>query len=92
MSPTYRNNLDRQQQRRELECGCAKKMTVAFEELEAIWARIAEINAVPFADIEWTKDGVPLNVSPKMVDDWRFVGMSNATFPEFYPLEPANTD
>ncbi len=62
-------------------------MQISFEEVEAIRSRLAEINSIPFSDIEWTRDGKPLSVTAKEADDWRFIGLSNACFVEFYGAE-----
>lgn len=56
---------------------------VKCEEVEALYARLAEINAIPFRDIQWTRRGKPLAVSEKTIDDWKFVGLCNTNFVEF---------
>jgi hypothetical protein len=59
-------------------------MIVSVEEIEAIHARLDEINAAPFEEITWTKGGVPVVVPDDEVQEWRFIGMSNTSFPEFW--------
>lgn len=66
-------------------------MIVSLEEIEAMQARRAEINAVPLAEITWTRNGVPLPVSKERIEDWKFVGMSNIAFPEFFGFEEAKS-
>lgn len=61
-----------------------QKTIVSFEEVEAIRARRQEINAIPFSEIEWTRGGKPLVLTPDEIESWRFVGMSNVAFIEFY--------
>jgi len=63
------------------------KVQVSFEEVEAMVRRFDEINSIPFTDIEWTRNGKPLVVTPGEADEWRFIGMSNTTFVETYDGE-----
>ena len=56
---------------------------VSFEEVEALHRRLEEINAMPFDEIQWTRNGEPMYVPPERAEAWRFIGLSNASFVEF---------
>lgn len=60
--------------------------TVSVEEVKALKARLHEINALELSDITWTENGKPIEIKPSHIDDWRFIGLSNADFiaSEFY--------
>ena len=60
---------------------------VSFEEIESLKARLREINAVPFAEIEWTTGGWTIAVPPAVADHWRFIGLNNSDFAELYDVE-----
>lgn len=64
---------------------------VSFEEVEALQSRLREINAIPFAEIEWTRDGKSVPVSAEVAERWRFIGMTNATFVELREEVQAET-
>ena len=66
-------------------------MQISFEEVEALHKRLAGINRIPFADIEWTRGGQPLVVTPEEAEDWRFVGLSNTAFVECYEQDILTT-
>ena len=55
---------------------------VNIEEVRALKKRLRAINNVQFKDIEWFEDGIRLEISPEVSENWRFVGMSNADFIE----------
>jgi hypothetical protein len=58
-------------------------MQVSLEKLEECKRFIAAINAVPLSEIEWTRCGKVEPVTLEQIDEFKFVGLSNATFPEF---------
>ena len=45
-----------------------------------------ELNNLDVKDVEFYEDGVKLDIDPKIIDDWRFVGLGLAWFigTEFY--------
>lgn len=60
---------------------------VSVEEVEALHRRIAEINAYPIETIVWTENDSVVNIDPKVIADWKFVGLSNFYFPKYnHPL------
>lgn len=64
------------------------KVQISFEEVEALHHRLREINAIPFADIEWTRGGQPIAITSELALAWVFVGLSNASFVECQLSEP----
>ena len=60
------------------------KVQVSCEEVEALQARINEINGIAFADVEWLRNGHPLTVTPQIAEEWRMIGLSNMCFVELY--------
>lgn len=62
-------------------------VTVAVEEVRALRARLAEIDAYPIENIVWTEGDNVLNIDPKVIADWKFIGLSNSHFPFYnHPL------
>ena len=55
---------------------------VNIEEVRQLQAKLAEINAIPFSEIEWHEQGEPIPVTSQCAQDWRFLGMSNCAFVE----------
>lgn len=42
-----------------------------------------EVNSFKLEDIEWVRDdGTVIQVDPKIIEDWKFVGMTNISFVE----------
>src|SRR3954470_658573 len=60
---------------------------VSVEEVQALRARLAEIDSYPIENIIWTEGDAVLNIDPKVIADWKFVGLSNSHFPHYnHPL------
>lgn len=61
-------------------------MKIDIEEVQALKARLAEINLAQLQDIEWFKDGQKLEIKPDVLEEWKFIGLSNVEFisTEFY--------
>lgn len=61
-------------------------MKVNIEEVQALKARLLEINLTNLSDIEWFKDGKKLDIAPEVLEEWKFIGLSNVEFisTEFY--------
>jgi hypothetical protein len=56
---------------------------VDVERVRELMAGLAEINALPFDEIEWFEHGEQLAVSAEDARDFRFCGLSNKNFVEF---------
>ncbi len=41
-----------------------------------------EINSIPFDQIVWFENGKEIEINPKALADWKFIGMSNVLFIE----------
>ena len=57
-------------------------MEIKLEEIAAIRSRMSEINKVAFDEITWTRNGSPADIPEQLREDFRFMGLSNFTFPE----------
>jgi hypothetical protein len=55
-------------------------MRIDVETVQEIHRQLEEINSHKMNDIEWFENGVKLNITPEILEDWRFVGMSNESF------------
>lgn len=58
-------------------------MKVNVEDVLELHKQLAKINKVPFKNIEWLLEGVPLTFTKEQVDFWRFTGLSNTSFTDF---------
>lgn len=60
---------------------------VSVEEVRALRARLAEIDAYQIENIVWTENDNVIVIDPKVIADWKFVGLSNSYFPHYnHPL------
>jgi len=66
----------------------AKTMRIDVEEIRKIDKRRREINELNLHDIEWYENGVRLNYTKEQLDEWRFIGLSNVSFVEYYHDHP----
>ena len=66
------------------------KIQISIEEVAELIDRRKEINSIPLEDIEWTIKRVPVYVDPKVIEEFKFMGLSNVTFIEdrFYEEKP----
>ena len=55
---------------------------IAIEEVQALIARVREINRIEFNEIEWTKDGKPMDIPENIREEFQFIGLSNVAFIE----------
>lgn len=53
---------------------------IDIQEIKKIQARINEINAIPFDEIEWTDGSMAINVSPEVINYWKLTGLTNREF------------
>lgn len=59
-------------------------MVVDIDELFELKKKLWEINQEDLSDIVWVRNGEVLTFDKSDLDDWRFTGLSNTSFPEFY--------
>jgi hypothetical protein len=61
-------------------------MRVDLEEVLAIQKRHAEINDIPFEELEVYENGVKVDINPEIIEEWKYVGLGNFYFiaDEFY--------
>lgn len=55
-------------------------MRIDIEELRTIRERIKEINRTPLNEIEYHYNGELVDVSDELIDEWKFMGLSNFYF------------
>ena len=68
------------------------QVRVDIEEVRSLLNRLAEIDAIPLAQMDLFENGQQIELTPKVIEDWRFVGMTNRAFieMEFWNAEDAN--
>ena len=57
---------------------------VAIEKVMQLIKELAEINEIPFSEIVWTFAGFPLKIDKEIAEEFRFTGLSNKDFINFY--------
>lgn len=62
-------------------------MRVLVAEVISIMERLEEINNTPLSDIEWIYDGKVLPISEDVIEEWKFMGLSNKDFVNFRIME-----
>lgn len=55
-------------------------MEVSIAEILGIEKRLREINSVPFDEIEFVIGGAPIEITDKMREEWKYIGLTNASF------------
>lgn len=60
------------------------KTKVTIEEILAIRKRRKEINDLDIREIEFTLDGVVINVTDQDLEEWRFMGLNNFDFVAYF--------
>lgn len=63
-------------------------MQVNIEDLDKYKEFIASINSVPLEQIEWFCGGYLLQFPKEQIDEFKFVGLSNASFLDYVGLTP----
>jgi hypothetical protein len=58
------------------------RSSVAVEEIDDIHRQLNEFNSLDLGKISLTENGVPIEITQEILDDWRMVGMSNSMFVE----------
>lgn len=56
------------------------KKRVSVEYIQDLLKSIREFNELDLSNIELIEDGMPLVIPDKVLEAWRHVGMTNATF------------
>lgn len=59
-------------------------MQVHIEKVLDLKRQLREINSVPLKDIVWLKNGSKIEYLQQDLEDFRFTGLSNTDFVEFY--------
>jgi len=69
-------------------------MIVDIERIKKIKDELAAINMAALGDIEFHENGKKIEISPKNIEDWRFVCLSNVDFitTNAYLRNPENGD
>jgi len=59
-------------------------MIVNYDEVVRLIKMRFAINRCPLEEIEWVRDdGTKIEVNPKLIQEWKFIGLSNIDFPDF---------
>lgn len=59
------------------------KTEVNYDHLIRLLEERRNYNKIPLEDIEWVRDdGSKIEVDPKIIEDWKFIGLSNSEFAE----------
>lgn len=53
---------------------------ISMEEVSGLLDRIAEINSLPFDEIEWTENGEVIPYKQQLIDAWKDLGLNNTDF------------
>jgi len=62
-----------------------EKLCVSYDAVQRYFAFRQRVNAVALEDIEWVRDdGSVIVVDPALIEDWRFIGLTNFCFAESY--------
>lgn len=56
------------------------KVKVSIQEVAYLCARRAEINSIPFEDIEWVDYGKERKFSKTILQEYKFTGLNNTDF------------
>ena len=55
-------------------------MRVDLEHVRKLYEERMKINKLNFEDIEWYENGERVEVSPKIIKDFKFTGLNNTDF------------
>lgn len=61
-------------------------MKIDLERIREMEDERARINSVPLAELEIYEHGERIFPSKKILDDWKFTGLTNVTFCEMWPI------
>lgn len=61
-------------------------MRVNIEDLDKYKEFIDSMNSVPLEQIEWFCGGYLLKFPKEQIDEFKFVGLTNASFPDYVGL------
>ncbi|MDE1971269.1 MAG: hypothetical protein KGI50_06885 [Patescibacteria group bacterium] len=57
-------------------------MIVDIQHVKSLQEELARINSIPLEELELYDGDTRIIVSPEILDDWKFIGLSNITFIE----------
>jgi hypothetical protein len=61
-------------------------MIVELIEFDMARKYLKEINNTDIDDIVWVRNGVQQDIPEEILDEWKFIGLSNTDFPKFAGL------
>ncbi len=56
------------------------KIVIQIEEIMEMQKRRKEINSIPFENIIFTKNNIPIEISESKKKKWKFSGLNNTDF------------
>lgn len=57
-----------------------KKIAIDVEHVQQVIREKNEINSIPFENIVWYQDGKELSITQQVLDNWKYLGLSNIYF------------
>ena len=58
----------------------SKKIRIDVEDVIEFHKRRAYWDSVPIQDVEFFENGAKIEVDPEIINEWRFIGLSNDYF------------
>lgn len=58
-------------------------MIVNLEEFDSMMRYRRIINQTDLDDIQWMRNGEEIKVTPDILEEWKFIGLSNVDFPRY---------
>lgn len=55
-------------------------MRVDIEYVKLLYQQMDIINRENLKNIEWYENGIKLNIDPELLEEWKFIGLSNVYF------------
>jgi hypothetical protein len=60
-------------------------MIVDLQRLQEAVDYITIVNSVDLDQIEWRRDNKQVHIEPELIEEWKFIGLTNVTFARNYP-------
>lgn len=57
-------------------------MKISVERIQDLIQQITDFNNLELSEIQLIENGIPIKITPEILDAWRFIGLSNKSFIE----------
>jgi len=64
-----------------------KGMQVSLEYLEWVLEYLAGIESQPLDKIRWMRNGEQIDITPELIEKWKYMGLNNREFAKTYLME-----